>query len=103
MTWLLQVARAVKGNGMARKLSKVMSITLMHGTSTPAGDPPEIAAIRRVFGTELPKSVLLVSFGHSLVQQVHETIYSLLMLDNDFSALAPTSIISIRTSSQPRS
>ena len=26
-----------------------------HGTSTPAGDPPEISAIRRVFGDEAKK------------------------------------------------
>lgn len=57
-----------------------------HGTSTPAGDPPEIAAIRRVFGTELPKISSTKSLsGHSLgAAGVHETIYSLLMLDNDF-------------------
>ena len=57
-----------------------------HGTSTPAGDPPEIAAIRRVFGEELPKISSTKSLsGHSLgAAGVHETVYSLLMLDNDF-------------------
>ncbi|MAU92333.1 MAG: beta-ketoacyl-ACP synthase I [Gammaproteobacteria bacterium TMED182] len=57
-----------------------------HGTSTPAGDPPEIAAIRRVFGDELPKISATKSLsGHSLgAAGVHEAIYSLLMLDNDF-------------------
>ncbi len=57
-----------------------------HGTSTPAGDPPEIAAIRRVFGEDLPKISSTKSLsGHSLgAAGVHETVYSLLMLDNDF-------------------
>ena len=57
-----------------------------HGTSTPAGDPPEIAAIRRVFGVNLPKISSTKSLsGHSLgAAGVHEAIYSLLMLENDF-------------------
>ena len=57
-----------------------------HGTSTPAGDPPEIAAIRRVFGEQMPKISSTKSLsGHSLgAAGVHEAIYALLMLDNDF-------------------
>ena len=57
-----------------------------HGTSTPAGDPPEIAAIRRVFGDDIPRISSTKSLsGHSLgAAGVHEAIYSLLMLDNDF-------------------
>ncbi len=57
-----------------------------HGTSTPAGDPPEIAAIRRVFGDQMPKISSTKSLsGHSLgAAGVHEAIYSLLMLENDF-------------------
>ena len=57
-----------------------------HGTSTPAGDPPEIAAIRRVFGDDMPRISSTKSLsGHSLgAAGVHEAIYSLLMLDNDF-------------------
>ncbi|MBA59031.1 MAG: beta-ketoacyl-[acyl-carrier-protein] synthase I [Gammaproteobacteria bacterium] len=57
-----------------------------HGTSTPAGDPPEIAAIRRVFGQDVPKISSTKSLsGHSLgAAGVHEAIYSLLMLENDF-------------------
>ena len=57
-----------------------------HGTSTPAGDPPEIAAINRVFTEEVPKISSTKSLsGHSLgAAGVHEAIYSLLMLDNDF-------------------
>ena len=57
-----------------------------HGTSTPAGDPPEIAAIERVFGSDAPKISSTKSLsGHSLgAAGVHEAIYSLLMLENDF-------------------
>tara|TARA_B100002003_G_scaffold228925_1_gene237696 strand:+ start:4682 stop:5872 length:1191 start_codon:yes stop_codon:yes gene_type:complete len=57
-----------------------------HGTSTPAGDPPEIAAIERVFGDAIPKISSTKSLsGHSLgAAGVHESIYSLLMLENDF-------------------
>jgi len=57
-----------------------------HGTSTPAGDPVEIAAIKRVFGADAPAISSTKSLsGHSLgAAGVHEAIYSLLMLDNDF-------------------
>lgn len=57
-----------------------------HGTSTPAGDPPEIAAIRKVFGDDIPKISSTKSLsGHSLgAAGAHEAIYSLLMLQNDF-------------------
>lgn len=57
-----------------------------HGTSTPAGDPPEIAAIRQVFGEDIPKISSTKSLsGHSLgAAGAHEAIYSLLMLENDF-------------------
>jgi 3-oxoacyl-[acyl-carrier-protein] synthase-1 len=56
-----------------------------HGTSTPAGDPPEIAAIRRTFD-EIPKISSTKSLsGHSLgAAGAHEAIYSLLMMENDF-------------------
>ena len=57
-----------------------------HGTSTPAGDIPEINAIRSVFGTEIPPISSTKSLsGHSLgAAGVHEAIYSLLMLEHDF-------------------
>lgn len=57
-----------------------------HGTSTPAGDPPEVAAINRVFGQQVPKISSTKSLsGHSLgAAGAHEVIYSLLMLENDF-------------------
>lgn len=57
-----------------------------HGTSTPAGDIPEINAIRAVFGDRMPRISSTKSLsGHSLgAAGVHEAIYSLLMLENDF-------------------
>ena len=78
--------RAIR-SALATVDSKVDYINA-HGTSTPAGDPPEISAIRRVFGDNVPKISSTKSLsGHSLgAAGVHEAIYSLLMLDNDFIA-----------------
>ncbi|MFD2249729.1 3-oxoacyl-[acyl-carrier-protein] synthase-1 [Pseudochelatococcus lubricantis] len=59
-----------------------------HATSTPAGDGPEIEAIRRVFGAGEacpPISATKSLTGHSLgAAGVQEAIYSLLMLNNGF-------------------
>jgi 3-oxoacyl-[acyl-carrier-protein] synthase-1 len=59
-----------------------------HATSTPAGDAPEIDAIRRVFGAgdKAPAIAATKSLtGHSLgATGVQETIYSLLMMNNGF-------------------
>lgn len=57
-----------------------------HGTSTPVGDTKEAAAIREVFGENIPKISSTKSMsGHSLgAAGVHEFIYSLLMLERDF-------------------
>jgi 3-oxoacyl-[acyl-carrier-protein] synthase I len=59
-----------------------------HATSTPAGDPPEIEAIRKVFGTGdkcPPISATKALTGHSLgATGVQEAIYSLLMMNNGF-------------------
>lgn len=59
-----------------------------HGTSTPVGDTKEAAAIREVFGDKMPKISSTKSMsGHSLgAAGVHELIYSLCMLENDFIA-----------------
>ncbi|MDX1796626.1 MAG: beta-ketoacyl-ACP synthase I [Hydrogenovibrio sp.] len=59
-----------------------------HGTSTPVGDTKEAAAIREVFGAKVPKISSTKSMsGHSLgAAGVHELIYSLCMLENDFIA-----------------
>ncbi len=59
-----------------------------HATSTPAGDAPEIEAIRQVFGSgeNCPPIAATKSLtGHSLgATGVQEAIYSLLMMHNDF-------------------
>jgi len=59
-----------------------------HGTSTPAGDMVEINSIREVFGAHRPMISSTKSLtGHSQgATGVHEAIYSLIMLDNDFVA-----------------
>ena len=59
-----------------------------HGTSTPAGDISELRAIRNVFGDSIPilNSTKSLS-GHSLgAAGVQESIYSLLMMENNFIA-----------------
>jgi len=57
-----------------------------HATSTPIGDSQEINAIDKVFGENMPFISSTKSLtGHSQgAAGVHETIYSLLMLNNDF-------------------
>ena len=57
-----------------------------HGTSTPIGDLREIEAIREVFGDNIPPIASTKSLtGHSLgATGVQESIYSLLMMRNDF-------------------
>ncbi|PKR88465.1 beta-ketoacyl-[acyl-carrier-protein] synthase I [Pleomorphomonas diazotrophica] len=59
-----------------------------HATSTPAGDAPEIEAIRTVFGGAdncPPISATKSLTGHSLgATGVQEAIYSLLMMNNRF-------------------
>ena len=57
-----------------------------HGTSTPVGDVKELGAIKEVFGDQLPNIGSTKSLsGHALgAAGVNESIYSLLMLQNDF-------------------
>jgi len=59
-----------------------------HATSTPAGDAPEIEAIRKIFGSgeACPPIAATKSLtGHSLgATGVQEAIYSLLMMQNNF-------------------
>ena len=57
-----------------------------HATSTPVGDRQEIAAIREVFGTNIPPIAATKSLtGHSLgATGVQEAIYSLLMMQHGF-------------------
>ncbi len=57
-----------------------------HGTSTPVGDTKELEAIRETFGDNIPPISSSKSLaGHSLgASGVQETIYSLLMVENNF-------------------
>lgn len=59
-----------------------------HGTSTPAGDITELDGIRAVMGENMPPIGSTKSLsGHSLgAAGVHEAIYSLLMMENNFLA-----------------
>ncbi|MBS0529626.1 MAG: beta-ketoacyl-ACP synthase I [Proteobacteria bacterium] len=86
---------APSGEGAERCMKMAMSTVKTkvdyinpHATSTPAGDPPEIEAIRKVFGTGdkcPPISATKSLTGHSLgATGVQEAIYSLLMMNNGF-------------------
>ena len=57
-----------------------------HGTSTPVGDTVELGAVREVFGANIPPLSSTKSLaGHSQgATAVHEAIYSLLMLNDQF-------------------
>ena len=59
-----------------------------HGTSTPGGDVAELGAIRNTFGDSCPDISSTKSLsGHSLgAAGVHEAIYCMLMMENDFVA-----------------
>ena len=57
-----------------------------HGTSTPVGDITELKAVSEVFKDSIPKISSTKSLsGHSLgATSVHEAIYSLIMMKNNF-------------------
>ncbi|MDA8788460.1 beta-ketoacyl-ACP synthase I [Porticoccaceae bacterium] len=59
-----------------------------HGTSTPVGDVAELSAIRNTFGDQCPDISSTKSLsGHSLgAAGVHEAIYCMLMMENNFVA-----------------
>ena len=57
-----------------------------HGTSTPVGDITELKAISETFKEEIPKISSTKSLsGHPLgAASVHEAIYCLIMMKNNF-------------------
>ena len=59
-----------------------------HGTSTPVGDITELRAIKETFGDKIPKISSTKSLtGHPLgAASVHEAVYSLVMMKNNFIA-----------------
>ena len=86
---------APSGEGAERCMKMALSTVKIpidyinpHATSTPAGDPPEMNAIRNVFGSGEkcpPISATKSLTGHSLgATGVQEAIYSLLMMNNGF-------------------
>ena len=73
------------GNGTAK--NKIDYINT-HGTSTPVGDITELNAVKDTFGEEIPKISSTKSLsGHPLgAASVHEAIYCLIMMKNNFIA-----------------
>ena len=72
---------------MALKTSKnKIDYLNTHGTSTPVGDITELNAVGQTFGTEIPKISSTKSLsGHPLgAASVHEAIYCLIMMKNNF-------------------
>ena len=86
---------APSGEGAMRCMRQAMSglessidYINAHGTSTPVGDVKELEAVREVFGNDMPKISSTKSLtGHALgAAGVHEAIFSLAMLQEDFIA-----------------
>ena len=86
---------APSGEGAVRCMRQAMATVTgkidyinTHGTATSVGDSREMAAIREVFGEEVPFVSSTKSLtGHSQgAAGVQESIYSLLMLKNGFMA-----------------
>jgi len=84
---------APSGEGAVRCMQQALSTVEgkidylnTHGTSTPVGDVKELEAINIVFGEDAPKiSATKSQTGHALgAAGVHEAIYSILMMENDF-------------------
>ncbi len=84
---------APSGNGAVRCIRQAVgglkgnvNYINTHGTSTPVGDIVELDAIRQVFGDNVPPVSSTKSLtGHSQgATAVHEVIYSLLMMNNQF-------------------
>ena len=72
---------------MATSKNKIDYINT-HGTSTPVGDITELNAVKKAFGNEIPKISSTKSLsGHPLgAASVHEAIYCLIMMKNNFIA-----------------
>ncbi|MFT6943930.1 MAG: 3-oxoacyl-[acyl-carrier-protein] synthase-1 [Yoonia sp.] len=81
--------RAMRGALRTLPEGRKVSYINAHGTSTPVGDVGEVEAVRRVFGqgTTPPISSTKSMTGHSQgATGAQETVYCLLMLENDFIA-----------------
>ncbi len=86
---------APSGEGAARCMNLALKTSRnkvdyinAHGTSTPVGDITELKAIQEAFKDKIPKISSTKSLsGHPLgAASVHEAIYSLIMMKNNFIA-----------------
>ena len=86
---------APSGEGAVRCMNMALSTSKnkidyinTHGTSTPVGDITELKAVGEVFKNSIPKISSTKSLtGHPLgAASVHEAIYSLIMMENNFIA-----------------
>jgi len=86
---------APSGEGAVRCMKMALKTTRnkidyinTHGTSTPVGDITELNAIKETFQNTIPKISSTKSLtGHPLgAASVHEAIYSLIMMKNNFIA-----------------
>ena len=84
---------APSGEGAARCMKLALNTSRnkidylnTHGTSTPVGDITELKAVAEVFKDNVPKISSTKSLsGHSLgATSVHEAVYSLIMMKNNF-------------------
>ena len=84
---------APSGEGAVRCMNMALSTSKnkvdyinTHGTSTPVGDITELKAVGEVFKNSIPKISSTKSLsGHSLgATSVHEAVYSLIMMKNNF-------------------
>ena len=84
---------APSGEGAVRCMNMALSTSKnkidyinTHGTSTPVGDITELKAVSEAFKNSIPKISSTKSLsGHSLgATSVHEAIYSLIMMKNNF-------------------
>ena len=89
------VAPSGEGGERAMRLAmstldgREVSYVNAHGTSTPVGDISEVESLRRIFGRGKtpPISSTKSLTGHSLgATGVHEAVYSILMMQDDFIA-----------------
>ena len=86
---------APSGEGAARCMNMALKTARnkidyinTHGTSTPVGDITELKAVQETFKDKIPKISSTKSLsGHPLgAASVHEAIYSLIMMKNNFIA-----------------
>ena len=86
---------APSGEGAVRCMNMALSTVSdkidylnTHGTSTPVGDLIELKGVKEVFEDEIPKITSTKSLsGHSLgAAGVHEAIFSIQMMENNFIA-----------------